>query len=286
MNGTQLENAFDKQGNALDYAYNALGTIVYESSSDPYAYDSIESIYNKPRDSAQGMDIYGNYMAIYRDSDHAVQLVNMTTWQIEYTLSTSLTAHGNDITFSHDFYDESDRFPILYINDKLNGLRLDLTNLTTAIVQTIGATPYNNEWIYGLAFDDDMTRLYLMGYTKNDYTDTSGLIYLETWDISESIDNPTRIDRVIRDWFPCIQGLSYHDGLLWVASGMGNPVKVYALSLSDASIVKTINLTRTGELEGIGWGYDNSTNKWFCVYGQIYNGITYYRIDFSSTPIT
>ena len=67
---------------------------------------------------------------------------------------------------------------------------------------------------------------------------------------------------------------------------MDDPVKVYALDPTDASIVKTIDLTRTGELEGIGWGYDSTRQKWFCVYGQIYNGITYYRIDFSSVPIS
>lgn len=286
-NGNALEYVFDQNGNALEIAYDGSGRIVYESGSDPYAYYSIASIYSKTRNNAQGMDIYGNYMAIYDGTTYDVKLINMTTWQIEYTLTTDVSSHGNDISFSSRFYDSGDEFPLLFINGSRNaGLRINLSNSTATTVVTINAVPSGETWVsYGEAFNDNMTRLYKMGYNTNNYQDSSGFIFLETWDISESLENPTRISTLIREWFPCIQGVAYHDGLLWVASGLNDPVKVYAINPVDASIVKTVDLTRTGELEGIGWGYDNSTGKWFCVYGQIYNGITYYRIDFSSVPI-
>lgn len=284
-----LANAFNVDGDELEYAYDANGVLVFENGADSYAYYSIESIYSKSRNNAQGLDIYGNYMAVYRDSDYAVQLINMDTWQIDYTIPTSLDAHGNDITFSTIFYDSEDEFPLLFVpkNGINYGLRLNINNQTSDIAQTFYTVPSGDTWVvYGTAFNDDMTRMYCLGYNTNNYSDSSGFIFLETWDISESLENPTRISSITRDWFPCIQGVAYHDGVLWVASGMNDPVKVYALDPSDASIVKTVDLTRTGELEGIGWGYDESTDKWFCVYGQIYNGITYYRIDFSSQPIS
>lgn len=283
-NGTQIQEAFDISGNELEYAYDVLGTQVFQKT-DPYAYYSISQMYNKSRNSAQGMDIYGNYMVIFRDDTYSLQFVNMTTWNIDYTIPTGITTHGNDISFSSTFYDSNDEFPLLFIQAQNSyGLRIDVSNLSVNNVYNINNTPTGDTWVvYATAFNEDMTRYYCLGYNTNNYSDSSGFIFLETWDISESIENPTRLNSLTRAWFPCIQGMAYHDGLLWVASGMGNPVKVYALDPTDASIVKTVNLTRTGELEGIGWGEDNG--EYFCAYGQIYNGITYYRIDFSPTPI-
>lgn len=287
LSGTSINSAYEIDSNEIDFAYDLSGATVFERIN-PYEYYSISQIYNKSRDYSQGMDIYGNYMVIFRDSDHCFLFVNMTTWEIDYTVSTDVNEHGNDISFSKAFYDTEDEFPLLFLNgQRSKGLRIDINNLTATTIKTINATPTGSTWVvYGIAFNDDMTRYYTLGYNTNNYSDSSGFIFLETWDISESLENPTRLDSVIRAWFPCIQGMQYHDGLLWVASGMGDPVKVFALDLSDASIVKTVDLTRTGELEGIGWGYDQDTDKYFCVYGQVYNGITYYRIDFSPIPIS
>jgi len=287
QDGTQLEYVYNVQESIIDTAYDAYGQVVYESGVDPYAYYDINAIFSKSRNNAQGMDIYGNYMAVYDGSNYTIGIIDITSKTTVHTLSTSLKNHGNDVTFSKNFYDNNDPFPILYVEGK--GLRLDLNNQTTIRVDDIKATPTGDTWVtYGTAFNDDMSKYYCMGYNTNNFSDPNGFIFLEIWDTSESIENPTRISSVIREWFPCIQGVAYHDGLLWVASGIDNPAvepKVYTLDITDASIVKTVDLTRTGELEGIGWGYDESTDKWFCVYGQIYNGITYYRIDFSSKPI-
>lgn len=283
--GSPQYSAYDIQGNPLNNAYNRWGDIVF--SADPYQFYSISSVFNKERNSAQGMDIYGKYMAIYRDDTHAVQIVNMETWEIEYTISTDWTTHGNDLSFSTLFYSENDPLPILFISgNAATGIRINLNDQSSAIVKTIHATPSQTGWTtYATAFNDDMSRYYRMGYNTSDYTDTSGFIFLETWDISEDLEYPTLLDAVTREWLPCIQGMSYHDGLLWVASGMNDPVKVYSIDPSDASIVKTVNLTRTGELEGIAWAYNENTDEYSCIYGQIYNGITYYRIIFSPTPI-
>lgn len=282
-NGTQLTAAYGVDGSDKDYAYDKSGICVFEKDSDPYAYYSIYAAYNKSRNNAQGMDIYGNYMVVYRDSDYALQFINMTSWAIVYTVATDLTAHGNDITFLKTFYDDNDPFPMIAVGGFV--LRIDIANLRAERVLYIHATPTGGTWVtYGTAFNEDMTRYYCLGYNTNDYTDPNGFIFLETWDVSEDLEYPTRISSVTRAWFPCIQGVAYHDGMLWVASGMNNPVKVYALDLTDASIVKTVNLLRTGELEGIGWGYDSTSQKYYCIYGQIYNGITYYRIDFFSQP--
>lgn len=276
----KLNNAYALRGNELDKAFDIDGLKVFDKDSEKYANYTIASIFSKARENAQGMDIYGDYMVIFRDDSHSLQFVNMTTWTIDYLVSTPLNQHGNDITFSKVFYDQSDAFPLLFVEGK--GLRIDIQNLTSELIETISARPSGDTWVtYGSAFNDDMTRYYCMGYNTNNYLDSSGFIFLETWDISQSLTNPTRLSILTREWFPCIQGVAYHDGLLWIASGMNDPVKVYAIDPSNAQIAYTINLTRTGELEGIGWGQDPTTGEYFCVYGQIYNGITYYRIDFS-----
>ena len=282
--GTLLQTPFDVDGSLIDAAYDVDGENVF---SNPYKYYEIEDVFNKSRENAQGIDIYNNYMVIYRDDTYSLQFVNMTTWLIDYVIPTGLTSHGNDITFSDIFYDDNDDFPLLFVANKSSpGLRVNTSTLTSTVVKTITATPTGETWVvYGTAFNDDMSRYYCIGYNTNNYSDTSGFIFLETWDISNDLENPTRISSVTRPWFPCIQGMAYHDGLLWVASGMGDPVKVFAISPLDASIVKTVDLTQYGELEGISWGFDNGTGKWFCVYGQIINGVTYFRIDFSPTPI-
>ena len=282
--GALLKTPFDVDGNLIDAAYDVGGENVF---SNPYKYYEIEDVFNKSRDNAQGIDIYNNYMVIYRDDTYSLQFVNMTTWLIDYVIPTGLTSHGNDITFSDIFYDENDDFPLLFVANKSSpGLRVNTSTLTSTVVKTITATPTGETWVvYATAFNDDMSRYYCIGYNTNNYSDTSGFIFLETWDISNDLENPTRISSITRPWFPCIQGMAYHDGLLWVASGMGDPVKVFAISPLDASIVKTVDLTQYGELEGISWGFDNGTEKWFCVYGQIINGVTYFRIDFSPTPI-
>lgn len=273
-----IDSAYSIEGNELDQAFDINGTKIFSKSQD-YSQYSIIPVFNKSRQSAQGMDIYGNYMAIWRDDTYSLQIVNINNWTIEYTIPTDVVSHGNDISFSSIFYDESNTLPLLFVGRV--GLRLNLTNQTSERIYTIIATPSGDTWVaYGTAFNDDMTRYYTMGYNTDNYNDSSGFIFLETWDISENLENPTRLSIHTRAWFPCIQGVAYHDGLLWVASGLNNPVKVYAIDPSNAEIAYTIDLTRTGELEGIGWGQDPTTGKYFCVYGQIYNGITYYRIDF------
>lgn len=286
IDGMKLSDASNLQGSDLLQAFDINGTEVFRKWAD-YSDYSISQIYNKSRESAQGMDIYGNYMVIYRDDTYSLQFVNMTTWNIDYVIPTGLTSHGNDISFTSLFYDDNDQFPMLAVaNNNSWLLRIDVANLSAETILRINNTPSGDTWVvYGIAFNDDMTRYYTMGYNTNNYSDSSGFIFLETWDISQSLENPTRLSSITRPWFPCIQGVAYHDGLLWVASGMNDPVKVYAIDPTDASIVVTVDLTRTGELEGIGWGQDSTTGKYFCVYGQIYNGITYYRIDFSATPI-
>lgn len=285
-NGLEISSAYSKSGESLEVAYDKSGNVVYDKHIDPYAYYSIVPIYNKSRENSQGMDIYGNYIVIFRDDNYAFQFVNMTTWETDYVILSGIPVHGNDISFSSIFYDDDDEFPLLFLHvQKGYGymLRLNVDNLTVENVTNINYVPSGDTWVvYGAAFNDDATRFYCLGYNTNNYSDPNGFIFLETWDVSESLEYPTRLSTVTREWFPCIQGVTYHDGLLWVASGMDNPVKVFAIDLSDASIVKTVDLLRTGELEGIGWGYDQDTHKYFCVYGQIYNGITYYRIDFSA----
>lgn len=271
-----IDSAYSVEGNELDKAFDVNGTEIFSKGHD-YSQYSIIPVFNKSRQNAQGMDIYGNYMAIWRDDNYSLQIVDINNWAIEYTIPTDVVSHGNDISFSSIFYDESDTLPLLFVGRV--GLRLNLTNQTSERIYTIIATPSGETWVaYGTAFNDDMTRYYTMGYNTDNYSDSSGFIFLETWDISQSLENPTRISSITRPWFPCIQGVAYHDGLLWVASGLNDPVKVYAIDPSNAEIAYTIDLTRTGELEGIGWGSANG--KDFCVYGQIYNGITYYQIDF------
>lgn len=284
--GNQLLAVYDAEGNSLDYAYDAEGNVLFQKDADEYAYYTIEQMYNTTRGNKQGMDIYGNYMVIFDGTSNNLIFVNLTTLEIDYTIPTGLSTHGNDISFSSVFYDPDDEFPLLFIETR-HGFRIDVGNLSAEEVVTLTISPSGNTWnTFGTAFNADSTKYYCMGYNTSSYADSSGFIWLETWDISNGFSNPVRESILTRQWFPCIQGVVYHDGLLWVASGMGDPVKVYAINPSDASIVKTIDLTYTGELEGIGWGYDENDGNYFCVYGQIYNGATYFRIDFSSTPIS
>lgn len=280
--GTQLTSAFSKNGESLLAAFNLNGQEIFRAGEPPepspdYSQYVLRNMW--PASPKQGMAVYGDIMFQWNPNTSNVELCGLYDGTSISTVSTGLSSHGNDITFTDSFYDENDEFPILCINtfDFFRISRNSATHLMKIKFQTDG-----HDMGYGCVFDGDT--MYALGYA-NGYTYSEGnYIRIMKLDLSDLTDNgdgtytPAILDTIDREWLPCIQGADFHDGMIWIACGMSYPANVYALNPATGAVAVDIDLVNSGELEGLAWAY-NSIDNWFAVYGQ--KGYGYRKILFT-----
>lgn len=266
IDGTPLNAAYNKIGESLSAAYDIDGNQIFSAELVPdYTKYRILPFLNVAL--WQGMDIHGDVMAVW-NGQQSVILRELATGNEIATVNTGITSHGNDITFTDEYYDPSDEFPILCIGT-YNFCRITRNSATQVMKITFPAN--GHDMAYGCVFDGNI--MYALGYA-NGYTYSEGnYIRIMKLDMSDLTDNgngtfsPAVLDTVDRDWLPCIQGASFHDGMIWIACGMSYPANVYGLDADTGEILVDIDLVRNGELEGLAWAY-NDTDDWYAVVGQ------------------
>ena len=278
-NGDMLAAIFLKNGAMANGAYDVNGNDIF-GERDYSRYEQYV-ITNIGGSVSQGCDIYGETLAVWNGSN-TVTLRDISTMNVIMTASATESNHGNDITFTDEFYSRADYYPLLFVNGTFF-YRIDGNTLT--LVRKIVLPTIDT---YNLHYGNEIVGhfMYAMGY-KNNYTYSAGNdIKIAIFDMSNLTDNgdgtftPALVSSVNRDWLECIQGSSYHDGLLWIACGIGgNPGHIYALEPSTGEIMVDINLTATGELEGLAWAY-NATDGWYMVVGQ--RNIGFRKVTFSN----
>lgn len=270
--GNALTTCYDKNGSALAYAYDVNGDAVFVSG-ETIDYDShtIESYLSLNVANTQGFDIFDNVLFQFRGGTTVANVMNTYDVETGSALSTGVSIdseHGNTASFSDEFYDVSDRFPLLYVSNNadsantsasINRVTTSSATLIKTLVFPIADTGYYAHPCYD--FDNDLA--YVLGYTENSNQDSDGGVnktIVTIWDLSDLTDNgdgtytPTLLSSYQIDFIYVIQGQQFHDGMMWLASGYINHAGyIYALEPTTGAMLHTIDLNTTTEVEGLAW---------------------------------
>lgn len=276
--GNTLASAYNVSGEGLSTGYDLNGNVVY-SIYDNY---TVAKAWNYSR-YAQGIDIHNNIVAIWDDHAHTIALKAVSDGAMIATLNLDITDHGNDISFTQEYYDPEDEFPLLCIGATRF---FRITRNSAELIKTYRMPTIKTYTLaYGVAFNNGV--MYVSGYLDNDYTEASHKdICVTMLDLNDLTDNgdgtftPALISYTERSWLPCIQGASYHDGMFWWACGLTGSGDLVAVNPQTGEVIHTLNLGNTGELEGLGWGY-NSSDGWFAFIGAV--NIGYIKVTFAET---
>jgi len=276
VDGDSLINVYGIDGELLIHWYDVNGNKV-SPSYDNY---TITTAWSYAR-YAQGLDVHGDVVAIWDDHQNSLFLKDISDGTLISTLTPGVSSHGNDISFTNEYFDSSDEFPLICVNSQYF-FRITRSSITLVrnLTQPNGVGDVNLR--YGGVFNGNY--MYMMGYRYNYDVETDNFIRIAKVDMTNLINygdgtyTPTLVSYVDRDWLPCIQGASYHDGMIWIACGLSSPGYLYALDPSTGDIKVSINLGSTGELEGLGWGR-NDTDGWFAFIGAVKKG--YIKVTFS-----
>lgn len=281
--GTSLSAVYDQEGSQLATAYNKEGTIVYANGIDYDSY-TISDYVSISISNAQGFDIYNGYIFQFMAND------KMNVYNVENASAVALNVaiesdHGDSASFSDEFYNLSDEFPLLYVTADTNPAEIYVNRVTTSssqLIRTLSFTIIQAGYYAAAAVDFDNQILYMVGYTEQAYLSDNGgtnKVLISKWDLSNLTDNgdgtftPAYVASVTRDFIYCMQGQQFHDGMIWVASGYTNHAGyVYAVDPVTGNIQHTVNLNTTSEVEGLAWvGNDMIVN---------YQGKNYQKVVF------
>ena len=293
--GETLTSVFDSEGSSVISAYDIDGNNVYSSSPFPLNYDdyTMSSLYNISVRNCQGIAVHNDVLFQFRGGGGISDTLCLYSFINggAVALNMSITSdHGDSATFSDEYYSSSDEFPLIYVTADTTPAKIYVNRVTRSSATLVKTLKFpQSAGYYGAgAFDWDNAICYLLAYKKNNYqTDDSGTntTIVSKWDISNLTDNgdgtytPAFIDQYERAFIYVMQGLAYHDGMVWISSGYsGSTSYIYAMNPSTGDILHTITMDAT-EVEGLDFVFDSITNTYYMVTGQ--QGGVYKKYTFS-----
>ena len=199
--------------------------------------------------------------------------------------------HGDSATFSDEFYNVSDEFPLLYVTADTTPALIYVDRInrsSSSLIRTL-KFPASAGYYGAGAFDFQNNICWLLAYSKNNYqTDDGGTnkTVVSKWDLSNLTDNgdstytPAFIEQYERDFIYVMQGLTYHDGIIWISSGYpGHNAYVYGMNPDTGVIEHTIDFNTTTEIEACQFIYDSVTQDWYMLAG--FQGGLYKKVTFN-----
>lgn len=290
--GATLGAVYNANGNALSAAYDAAGEVIYRAGAPQPNYDSYSRTIQWPKKSisfAQGFDIYDDKIFWVKKSGNGTVNNAMYIFSLngEYALGeetpyiTAYGGHGNNVTFSTEFYDDNDNIPLVLMSTAYSDSPAYLNRITngyTAEIIKKYKMPLIEDVING-AFDICYGETADICYTAsvfgaNDDPELGTHIGLAKWDMTDLTENedgtftPAFIASARADWHSWKQGIKYHDGLLWLASApiSGAKAYVYALDPNTGQTIHTIDTGNKSEIEGAVWYPDESAVGGYALY--------------------
>lgn len=298
LNGQALQTAYNKNGTIINTAYDKSGNVVFNGEPTPVDYDNytMTALYTNGTRNCQGIAVHDGVLVQFRGGggvSNIVCLFNFSTGGAIKSDMAITSDHGDSATFSREYYESGDEFPLIYVTADTTPAKIYINRITrndATLVKTL-IFPSSAGYYGAGAFDWDNNICYLLAYKKNNYqTDDSGTntTVVSKWDLSNLTDNgdgtytPTFIDQYERDFIYVMQGLTYHDGLIWITSGYGSTAShIYAMNPTSGVIEHTITMDDTTEIEGAQFMYDTVTQTYYMVVGQ--QGGKYKKITFATS---
>lgn len=292
VNGTELNSADNVNGTRLSQVYNVDGETLLISRD--YSNYTISRKFSVELTDSNGFDVYNDVIAQFK-SPNKMSLIDMDSGTAIYTDMTVASQHGDSASFSNEFFDDGDEFPLIYVTSDANPALVYVNRVTRTGVsreKTLYFPLEKTGYYAAFAYDCANNIAYMVGYSEQNYStdnDGSNKTVVSKWDMSTLMQNgdgtytPTFISSYERDFIYVMQGMQFHDGYIWIASGWYNrdTQHIYAMRPSDGVIDYTINLADTYEVEGLAWVYDEENNKYWMLVGQQTTDLVYSRIDFA-----
>lgn len=271
IDGTQQTQAYSTS-QELQSAYDANGNQVFVKgvNYDSYTIVNYCTVSLSP---TQGFDIYNGVIFQFMANSsisNRMATINVSNQAIINNNITTNSDHGDSASFSDEFYDDADDYPLIYVTSDTNPAKVYINRVTTTTSQLVKTLsfPIDKTGYYAAAcvdFENDI--LYMVGYSEQNYqTDDDGnnKTVISKWDLSNLTENqdgsytPEYLSSIERAFIYVMQGQHFHDGMLWIASGATNyNGKVYAISPTDGTLLHTVDVNSTVELEGISFVSDN-----------------------------
>ena len=164
----------------------------------------------------QGMAVYGNVIA-QGYSDGSISLIDMDSKSVIVSLSAN-GGHCGSLSFSKDFYSDSDEFPYLYCAsyDENKTFKYRVTRSTIELIETYVIPTETAGYYQESAYDKNSGTLWVVGCKTNSYTAGTALIY-SNWDISTS--TPALIKSFEMPFLQNVQCIQLLNGQLFLLTG-------------------------------------------------------------------
>lgn len=266
IDGNSVASVYDVGGNLLQNVYDVNGDDISAEAVDYTSYTVDKAYKSFNITPSQGFAIKDGYLFQFRATGTSVYdscvVKELSSGDTEGNL-TITSGHGDSASFSREYYAESDEFPLLYVTADTNPAKVyvnRVTKTTASLVKTYSFPLAQAGYYAAHAYDEDNEIMYMVGYTEQNYTSDDGgnnKTLVSKWDMSQLTQNqdgsytPTFISSYQIPFIYCMQGLQFHDGMIWISSGINNGSYIYVLDPSDGTTLHTFDLETTTEVEGL-----------------------------------
>ena len=200
---------------------------------------------------AQGMAIYNNILFQFMDSN-LVSLYNLGNFG-EYLGSFAITCgHGNTASFSTEFQNSADEFPLVYVSD-INGKVYvnKITRSSATLVKTLWFPSSTFGYAPQLALDNANNICYIVAKTED--TETSSTLKITKCNLASLTQNGdgTYTPAVVETYtitpgsvWQILQGVKYLNGHVYIASGGAStsvPSDIAILNVTSHQVVNHLN---------------------------------------------
>jgi len=219
----------------------------------------------KATTSNQGFAIYNNYMFQCYHTNNIIDIIDLNIKKVitSILLEPEELVHCNDVNFSECFFELSDQFPLLYVQqrgyaNRLNAYRIisDGDSLFSAsLVQTISFSPCSYS-VTALSKSNNI--LYVIyGYKKERYLSTFYVPFYKGGDTRLEMKNALKT--YLLPSTKVIQDTAADDRYLYFLCGYGNEGELWQIDLNknEARVIDLPSYNLKGEPEGIDY-YEDS----------------------------
>lgn len=269
--GNVLSVIYDRNGNRLTKAYDKKGNIIFGAESKYDIYTK-EATFNLDVTNCQAIEFYNNVLFQFRASNSLIDTVCLFDYITKTEIKKNMyikSDHGDSASFSKEFYLVGDEFPLIYVTADTTPAKIYVNRVTrneATLIRTL-KFPQSAGYYGAGAFDFDNNICYLLAYKENNFTSDNGgtnTTVVSVWDISNLTNNgdgtytPAYIRQFERPFIYVMQGLTYKDEMIWISSGYGKRQSyIHAISVIDGSLMHTVDLDTTTEVEGCVFISDN-----------------------------
>lgn len=283
VSGNVLSDAYTVDGINLDTVYDIDGNVVFTKGSHvDYSNYSIGIYCTVTLTPTQGFDIHNDIIFQFMSNDRLATINSKNYSIINDNISTACD-HGNSASFSDEYYEDTDEFPLIYVTGTNKVYVNRVTQTSSELIRTYTLPSEKIGYSASSCLDFENEILYMAGYSENSYSDENGgsnKTVISKWDMSNLTNNgdgtytPAFISSYERPFIRTIQGLQFHDGMLWISSGGSNDRGyVYALNPVNGELLYTVDSGTTTEIEGISFISDREMV--FGLQGGAYKKVTF-----------